>query len=232
MFFNPLFWLFALPGLLLGLYAQSRIKSNFAKYSEVRTPGNLTGAQVARALLDSQGLRNIPIEPTTGALTDHYDPNSQVLRLSQTVYHTPSVAAAGVAAHEAGHALQDARDYFPLKMRSAIVPVVQFGSTLAPWLFLAGFFLGILELAWAGVILFGVSTLFTLVTLPVEIDASNRAKSLLLSEGILKSEEESEGVNKVLNAAAWTYVAAAVSSVGNLLYYVFLLSGSRRRNYT
>jgi Zn-dependent membrane protease YugP len=123
------------------LYAQSRIKSNFAKYSEVRTPGNLTGAQVARALLDSQGLQGLPIEPTTGALTDHYDPNGKVLRLSQAVYHTPSVAAAGVAAHEAGHALQDATNYFPLKMRSAIVPVVQFGSTLAPWLFLAGFFL-------------------------------------------------------------------------------------------
>jgi Zn-dependent membrane protease YugP len=232
MFFNPLFWLFALPGLLLGLYAQSRIKSNFAKYSEVRTPGNLTGAQVARALLDSQGLQGLPIEPTTGALTDHYDPNGKVLRLSQAVYHTPSVAAAGVAAHEAGHALQDATNYFPLKMRSAIVPVVQFGSTLAPWLFLAGFFLGILELAWAGVILFGASTLFTLVTLPVEIDASNRAKQLLRSEGILRSEEEAEGVKKVLSAAAWTYVAAAVSSVGNLLYYIFLLSGSRRRRYT
>jgi Zn-dependent membrane protease YugP len=232
MFFNPLFWLFALPGLLLGLYAQSRIKSNCAKYSEVRTPGNLTGAQVARALLDSQGLQGLPIEPTTGALTDHYDPNGKVLRLSQAVYHTPSVAAAGVAAHEAGHALQDATNYFPLKMRSAIVPVVQFGSTLAPWLFLAGFFLGILELAWAGVILFGASTLFTLVTLPVEIDASNRAKQLLRSEGILRSEEEAEGVKKVLSAAAWTYVAAAVSSVGNLLYYIFLLSGSRRRRYT
>jgi Zn-dependent membrane protease YugP len=232
MFFNPLFWLFALPGLLLGLYAQSRIKSNFAKYSEVRTPGNLTGAQVARALLDSQGLQGLPIEPTTGALTDHYDPNGKVLRLSQAVYHTPSVAAAGVAAHEAGHALQDATNYFPLKMRSAIVPVVQFGSTLAPWLFLAGFFLGILELAWAGVILFGASTLFTLVTLSVEIDASNRAKQLLRSEGILRSEEEAEGVKKVLSAAAWTYVAAAVSSVGNLLYYIFLLSGSRRRRYT
>lgn len=231
MFFNPLFWLFALPGLLLGLYAQARIKSNFATYSQVRTPGNLTGAQIARALLDSQGLQEITIEPTAGALTDHYDPGSKVLRLSQAVYHTPSVAAAGVAAHETGHALQDATGYLPLKMRSAIVPAVQFGSNLAPWLFLAGFLLGILELAWLGVILFGLSTLFTLVTLPVELDASNRAKQLLVSQGILGSAEETEGVKKVLGAAAWTYVAAAVSSVGNLLYYIFLLSGSRRRRY-
>ncbi|MCL4304208.1 MAG: zinc metallopeptidase [Anaerolineae bacterium] len=231
MFVNPLFWLFALPGLLLGLYAQARIKSNFATYSQVRTPGDLTGAQVARALLDSQGLQDITIEPTAGALTDHYDPGNKVLRLSQAVYHTPSVAAAGVAAHEAGHAMQDAVGYLPLKMRSAIVPVVQFGSNLAPWLFLAGFLLGILELAWAGVILFGLSTIFTLITLPVEFDASNRAKQLLVNQGILGRTEETEGVKKVLGAAAWTYVAAAVSSIGNLLYYIFLLSGSRRRRY-
>lgn len=231
MFINPLFWLFALPGLLLGLYAQARIKSNFATYSQVRTPGNRTGAQVARALLDSQGLQEITIEPTAGALTDHYDPGSKVLRLSQAVYHTPSVAAAGVAAHEAGHAMQDASGYLPLRMRSAIVPAVQFGSNLAPWLFLAGFLLGILELAWAGVILFGLSTIFTLITLPVELNASNRAKQLLVSQGILGTMEETEGVKKVLGAAAWTYVAGAVSSIGTLLYYIFLLSGSRRRRY-
>lgn len=228
MFVNPLFWLLALPGLLLGLYAQSRIKSNFATYSRVRTPGNLTGAQIARALLDAQGLHQVNVEPTTGMLTDHYDPRAKELRLSQSVYHTPSIAAAGVAAHEAGHAMQDATGYFPLKIRSAIVPAVQFGSTLGPWLFIAGFLLGILELAWAGVILFALSTVFALVTLPVELDASKRAKSLLVSQNILQAEE-TEGVRKVLNAAAWTYVAGAVSSVGNLLYYIFLLSGSSRR---
>jgi Zn-dependent membrane protease YugP len=220
MFQNPLFWLFALPGLLLGLYAQSRIKSNFAAYSEVRMPGNVTGAQVARALLEAQGVYNVAVEETTGMLTDHYDPRKKVLRLSQNVYHTPSVAAAGVAAHEAGHALQDATSYFPLKIRSAIVPVVQFGSTLAPWLFIAGFVLGILELAWVGVILFALSTVFALVTLPVEFNASNRAKRLLVSENIMAQDEI---------AAAWTYVAAAVASIGNLLYYVFLLAGSSRR---
>ena len=229
MFINPLFWLLALPGLLLGLYAQSRIKNNFAKYSEVRTQNNLTGAQVAQALLTSQGVNNVSIEETAGVLTDHYDPNGKVLRLSQRVYHTPSIAAAGVAAHEAGHALQDAQGYLFLKVRSLIVPAVQFGSTLAPWLFVAGYVLGFLELAWAGVILFGLSTLFALITLPVELDATHRAKTLLFSQGILTDEQDKEGVSRVLGAAAWTYVAGAVSSIGTLLYYIFLLSGSRRR---
>ena len=231
MFMNPLFWLFALPGLLLGLYAQSRIKSNFDKYSQVRTADNITGAQAARALLDSQGLQDIVIEPTPGVLTDHYDPRGKILRLSQEVYHTPSVAAVGVAAHEAGHALQDATSYSPLKFRSAIVPVVQFGTSLAPWIFIAGFVLGILELAWVGVFLFALSTLFALVTLPVEFNASNRAKKLLVDQGIVTDEAGREGVKRVLGAAAWTYVAAAVSSVGNLIYYIFLLSGSSRRRY-
>lgn len=232
MFANPLFWLFALPGLLLGIYAQSRIKSNFTKYSQVRTSGNLSGAQVAHALLNSQGIHDVTIDETPGMLTDHYDPRSKVLRLSQNVYHTPSVAAAGVAAHEAGHALQDAKDYFPLKIRSAIVPAVQFGSTLAPWIFIAGLLLGVLELAWIGVILFSLSTVFALVTLPVEFDASNRAKQLLVSQGILRGEQEIEGVRKVLGAAAWTYVAGAVSSIGTLLYYILLLSGRSRRRYS
>ncbi|MDX1520470.1 MAG: zinc metallopeptidase [Anaerolineae bacterium] len=229
MFMNPLFWLFALPGLLLGFYAQSRIKSNFAKYSQVHTAGNVTGAQVARTLLDSQGLQSVVVEPTPGVLTDHYDPRSKVLRLSQEVYHTPSVAAMGVAAHEAGHALQDATGYLPLKFRSAIVPAVQFGTNLAPWVFLAGFVLGILELAWVGVFLFALATLFAVVTLPVEFDASNRAKKLLIDQGIITDETGREGVRRVLGAAAWTYVAAAVSSIGNLLYYIFLLSSSSRR---
>lgn len=228
---NPLFWIFALPGLLLGMYAQSRIKSNFTKYSQVRTTGNVTGAQVARQLLDSQGLQNIAIESTPGMLSDHYDPKAKVLRLSQEVYNTPSVAAAGVAAHEAGHALQDAVDYLPMELRSFIVPGVQLSSSIAPWLFFAGLLLGITQLAWAGVILFAASTLFALVTLPVEINASERAKDLLVSQGIIQGDEQVSGVRKVLSAAAWTYVAGAVSAVGTLLYYVFLLSagGSRQR---
>ena len=229
MFGNPLFWLFALPGLLLGMYAQSRIKGNFTKYSQVRTQNGVTGAQVARQLLDSQGLQSVAIESTPGVLSDHYDPRTKILRLSQEVYNTPSVAAAGVAAHEAGHALQDAVDYLPMELRSFIVPGVQLSSTIAPWLFIAGLLLGINQLAWAGVILFGVSTLFALVTLPVEINASQRAKELLVNQGIIQGDEQVSGVRKVLGAAAWTYVAGAVSAIGTLLYYVFVLSSSSSR---
>jgi Zn-dependent membrane protease YugP len=229
MFGDPLFWLFVLPGLLLGMYAQSRIKSNFTKYSQVGTQNGVTGAQVARQLLDSQGLHNVTIEATPGMLSDHYDPRSKILRLSQEVYNTPSVAAAGVAAHEAGHALQDAVDYLPMELRSFIVPGVQLSATIAPWLFIAGLLFGISQLAWAGVILFGVSTLFALVTLPVEFNASSRAKELLVNQGIIQGEEQVTGVSRVLGAAAWTYVAGAVSAIGTLLYYVFLLSSSTSR---
>ena len=229
MFGDPIFWLFVLPGLLLGMYAQSRIKSNFTKYSQVRTHNGMTGGQVARQLLDSQGLQNVVIESTPGMLSDHYDPRSKTLRLSQEVYNTPSVAAAGVAAHEAGHALQDAVDYLPMELRSFIVPGVQLSSTIAPWLFIAGLLLGISQLAWAGVILFGASTLFALVTLPVEFNASSRAKDLLVNQGIIQGDEQVTGVSKVLGAAAWTYVAGAVSAVGTLLYYVLLLSSSTSR---
>lgn len=227
MFFDPLYLIFALPGLLLGLYARSRVKSNFNKYAKVRTMRNVTGAEVARQLLDAQGLYDVAIEETQGFLSDHYDPRSKVLRLSPDVYRTPSVAAAGVAAHEMGHALQDAGGYFPLQIRSALVPAAQFGSSFAPWLFIGGFLLNFTGLAWVGVIMFAAAVLFTIITLPVEFDASNRAKQLLVSNGVLIGDEV-EGVNKVLDAAAWTYVAAAVSAIGTLLYYVLLLSGGRR----
>lgn len=228
MIFDPLYLLFALPGLLLGLWAQSRVKSNFNKYSKVRTARNLTGADVARQLLDAQGLYDVAIEETQGMLSDHYDPRSKVLRLSTDVYRTPSIAAAGVAAHEMGHALQDAGGYFPLQIRSALVPAAQFGSSLAPWLFIGGLLLNFTSLAWVGVIMFAAAVLFTLITLPVEFDASRRAKQLLVSSGVLIGEEI-KGVNKVLDAAAWTYVAAAVAAIGTLLYYVLLLTGGRRR---
>ena len=227
-FFDPRWLIFALPGLFLGLWAQARVRGAFNKYQKVRTLRGLTGAQVARALLDEQGLSHVAIEETQGKLSDHYDPRSQVLRLSPEVYRSQSVAAAGIAAHELGHALQDSRGYTPLKLRSAIVPATQFGSMLAPWLFIAGWILNITALAWVGVILFGIAVIFTLVTLPVEFDASKRAKTLLTSSGVLVGDEM-EGVNKVLDAAALTYVAAAVSSIGQFLYYVMLLGGGRRR---
>lgn len=228
MFFNPMWLVFALPGLLLGLWAQTRVKGSFKKYSQVRTARGMTGAQVARALLDQEGLSDVLVEESKGGmLSDHYDPRSRVLRLSPEVYRAPSVAAAGVAAHEMGHALQHANGYAPLQFRSAIVPVTQFGSTLAPWLFIAGLLLNFTTLAWVGVILFGVAVLFTLVTLPVEFDASKRAKSLLSSSGIIVGNEI-VGVNKVLDAAALTYVASAVSAVGQFLYYIMILTGGRR----
>ncbi|MFD0987838.1 zinc metallopeptidase [Methyloligella solikamskensis] len=222
MFEDPLFWLFVGPGLLLGLYAQARIKSNVAKYSQVKTPSGITGAEVARRLLDAKGLQDVRIEPVEGELSDHYDPRNKVLRLSQKVFYTPSIAAAGIAAHEAGHAVQDAKDYFPMEARTYVVPLVQIASKIAPWLFVAGLVLGMNWLTWAGVILFGSSFFFALLTLPVEFNASARAKELLARQGIL-GPEEIESVDKVLDAAAWTYVSAAVSAVGVWLFYIFML---------
>ena len=228
MFFSPYWLLFALPGLILGLWAQSRVRGAFNKYSKVRTARNVTGAQVARTLLDDQGLYNVQIEEAKGLLSDHYDPRKNVLRLSPDVYRQPSIAAAGIAAHEMGHALQHAGGYFPLKIRSAIVPAAQVGSMLAPWLFIIGFLLQFMQLAWLGLILFGIAVIFTLITLPVEFDASKRAKKLLVNNGILIGDEI-KGVDKVLDAAALTYVAAAVAAVGQFLYYLMLIGGGRRR---
>lgn len=221
-----LYFLFALPAFLLGMYAQWRVKSSFSKYSQVRTMRNVTGAQVARTLLDAQGLYDVRVEKSDGFLSDHYDPRGKVLRLSPDVHDLPSVAAAGVAAHEMGHALQDASKYWGLVARGAMVPAVQFGSWLGPLVFFAGFlFLGE-TVAWIGLILFAAVAAFALVTLPVEFDASARAKRLLVSNGIL-FEDEMQGVNRVLNAAALTYVAAAIQALMTLLYYAFLLLGRR-----
>ncbi len=230
-----LWLLLALPGLLLGLWAQMKVKRAFGKYSKVRNARGLTGAQVARLMLDHYGLRHVSIEETQGMLTDHYDPRAKVLRLSPDVGRAPTIAAVGVAAHEAGHALQDADGYAPLKLRSAIVPAVQFGSWLGPMIIMGGFFLMALTgatdlgytLAWFGVILFSLTALFSIITLPVEFNASARAKKELVALGVL-SQEEMKGVNETLNAAALTYVAAAIAAIGQVLYYVILLSGRRR----
>jgi uncharacterized protein len=227
MFFDPMWFILALPGLLLGMWAQARVKGAFNKFSRVRTLRGVTGAQVARTLLDAQGLGHVQVEQSGGFLSDHYDPRTKVLRLSPDVFNGPSVAAAGIAAHEMGHALQDASGYGPLQLRSAIVPAARFGSMLAPMLFFVGFLLQLTTLAWVGILLFGGAVLFTLITLPVEFDASRRAKQLLVSNGILVGDEI-KGANKVLDAAALTYVAAAVAAVGQLLYYVLLLTGGRR----
>lgn len=226
-YWDPLYFLLALPALVLGLWAQMRVQSAFQRYSQVAT--RLTGAQAARLLLDRYGLKEVRVERAQGFLTDHYNPLTRELCLSPAVYDAPTVPAVGVAAHEAGHALQHAEGYAPLQFRSAIVPVVAFGSWLGPILFMVGFFFSALRiLAWIGVLVFAASAVFALVTLPVEFDASQRAKKLLVAEGIL-APQEMVGVNAVLDAAALTYVAAAIQAIANLLYYVLLLLGSDRR---
>ncbi|RUA15965.1 MAG: zinc metallopeptidase [Clostridia bacterium] len=225
----------ALPGLLLGMWAQYKVKSAFKKYSKVGNSRGLTGAQAARLILDHYGLRHVHIAEVQGTLTDHYDPRSKVLRLSPDVGRSSSIAAVGVAAHESGHALQDKDAYAPLKLRSAIVPAVQLGSWLGPLIFMAGFFLAALTgvtglgytIAWVGVIIFAFTAVFSIVTLPVELNASARAKKELVAMQIL-TPQEMKGVNATLNAAALTYVAAAVAAIGQVFYYVFLLTGRRR----
>ncbi len=225
-YFNPLYLLFALPGLLLGMYAQARVRSSFEKYSRVRTATGMTGAQAARRVLDANGLQMVDVERVDGFLSDHYDPRSKVLRLSSQVYDTPSLASVGVAAHEAGHAIQDQKQYAPLKLRSALVPGVQIGGWVGPLLFFAGLWFNT-TLAWVGLAVFGLTAVFALVTLPVEFDASRRAKQLLTNTGIL-APQEMVGVNRVLDAAALTYVAAAIQAIMTLAYYAFILLGRRR----
>ncbi len=222
-----LYFLFALPALLLGLYAQFKVQRAFERFSRVRTWRGITGAQAARYILDAFGLYDVRVEEVGGFLTDHYDPTRRVLRLSPSVARTPSIAAVGVAAHEAGHALQHAKGYWPLQLRSAAVPSVQVGSWLGPIIFMLGLFVRSTGLAWLGVILFSATVIFALITLPVEFDASARAKRVLVEQGLV-TPEELRGVNEVLNAAALTYVAAALQAVSTLLYYVFILAGLSR----
>jgi Zn-dependent membrane protease YugP len=228
MFFDPMYFVYMLPGLLFMLWAQSRVKGTYAKYSKVRTDDGLTGAQVARRVLDGNGLYNVAVEAIPGELTDHYDPRQRVLRLSQGVYGVPSVAAAGIAAHEAGHAIQHAKAYAPLQLRTSIVPVVNIGSNIGIFVLIAGVMLQQQGLAWFGVVLFALATVFALLTLPVEFDASRRAKEALASAGMV-TVSEGQGVNKVLNAAAWTYIAGFAASLLTLLYYVSLVTGMRGR---
>ena len=214
-YIDPLYLVLSIPPLLLGLWAQMRVKSAFSHYSNVRTANGINGAQAARRILDLNGLQTVTIERTGGTLSDHYDPGHKLLRLSGDVYQGPSLAAVGVAAHEAGHALQDQQHYGPLRLRSGLVPAVQFGSWLGPIIFMVGLFMSGTfgdTVALLGVLLFGMTAVFALVTLPVEFDASKRAKQQLVSAGIL-SPQELVGVNKVLDAAALTYVAAAVQAL-------------------
>jgi Zn-dependent membrane protease YugP len=236
MIFDPLYWIVIGAGIALSLWASAVTKSRFAKYNQIGTRSHLTGAQVAQAILDDNGIRGVRIEPVRGTLTDHYDPRTRTLRLSEPVYGGNSLAAFGVAAHEVGHAIQHARGYALLKFRSAWVPVANLGSGLSMFVILAAFFMGGAAtamgetLAWAGIALFATTTVFTLVTLPVEFDASARALACL--RGRYVTDTEYDGAKKVLSAAAMTYVAAFATSLLTLLYWAMRLGllGGRSRN--
>lgn len=225
MFFDPMYFLFIAPALLLMMWAQNRVQSTFAKGLQV--PANLSGAAAARHILDSQGLMDVGIEQTGGMLTDHYDPTHRVLRLSEDVYHGRTAASVGIAAHEAGHALQHAQQYTPLVIRSAAVPAAQYGPTASMILMVVGMIMASPALIFYGIIAYGGLVFFQLVNLPVEFDASHRAKRVLAEMGIV-DEYGSAAVSDVLNAAGWTYVAATLQSVLTLAYYLFLFFGHRR----
>jgi Zn-dependent membrane protease YugP len=230
-FFDIRYLIFMAPAFLLMFIVQGYVKSAYSKWSKVPARSRITGAQAAQRLIQNGGLYGVRVEGVQGQLTDNYDPRSKVLHLSQGVYNGTSVAALAVAAHELGHAMQDKDDYFPLRLRAAIVPAVNIGSYLGWILLLIGIMLNYAGLAWLGVAVFSGGALFALATLPVELNASARAKKLLSDTGLIVGEDERRGVNKVLNAAALTYVAALVTAVMQLLYFVTLVMGmgGRRR---
>ena len=229
-FFDPLYLLFAAPALLVMFYAQAKVRSAYGKYSRVRNLKGITGYEAARTLLSVHGLGNVKIEESRGLLTDHYDPRGKVLRFSRDIYGSASVASLGIVAHEIGHALQDQLGYTPMRVRAGLVPVANLGSTLGYVLFILGVIVGVAGLTWAGVALFSLAVLFSLVTLPVELDASRRAKQMLQSTGLVVSAEEGRATSAVLSAAALTYVAALLQAVASLAYFVFLATGMSRRD--
>ena len=228
-YFDPMYFLFILPGLLLAMWASYRTQSTFAHYSQIPASSGMTGAQAAARLLQNAGIDNVQIERTDGFLSDHYDPVSRKLRLSDEVFSGRSLSSIGVACHEAGHAIQHAQAYGPLTLRSMMVPVVSLASPVSYIVILAGFFMHAPGLIFAGAMIFGAAVLFSIVTLPVEYDASARARKLMESAGIVTSRE-ADAAGKVLNAAFLTYVASAVNSLLVLLYYLYRagLFGGRR----
>lgn len=241
-FFDPLYLIFMIPAFILMGITSWYVKHAYNKWSQVRTNSGLTGAQAAQQLISrsvysgvegSAELRNVRVLGIGGDLTDHYNPQDKSLYLSPGVANSPSVASVAIAAHELGHALQDAEGYVPLRLRAALVPAVSIGSNLGWILIMVGLFLRStnlgLSIAWLGILFFAGGAVFALATLPVEFNASARAKQLLAQSGIIRTEEESRGVNQVLNAAALTYVAGLVTAVLQLLYYVLLVGGGGRR---
>ena len=227
-YFSPTYLLFMAPAFILMLVTSWYVKSAYNKWSKVPSSSRMTGVQAAQRLISNSGLYDVKIEGVGGNLSDHYDPRTKTLRLSPGVANSTSVAAVAVAAHELGHALQDAEDYIPLRFRAALVPAVNIGSWLGWILIMIGLFLQMFNLAWMGVLIFSGGAIFALATLPVELNASARAKQLLASTGIVQTEQERQGVNNVLNAAALTYVAALVTAVLQLLYFASLIGGRRR----
>jgi len=233
LFLDPTYLLFMIPAFILMLIAQGYVNGAYKKWSQVRAVTGLTGAQAAQRLISAGGL-NVTVDGVRGKLTDNYDPRQKVLHLSEGVYNSPSVAAVAIAAHELGHAMQDQDGYFPLRLRAAMVPAVNIGSYLG-WILI---FIGLIlrstlgtNLAWLGVLVFSGGALFALATLPVELNASARAKALLTNTGIIVGDDERRGVNNVLNAAALTYVAGLVTAIMQLLYFISLVGGlgGRRR---
>lgn len=223
--------LYMIPGLLLSLFAQFKVKSAYSKWSQVRNYHNLTGMETAEQLKPRVGLENVKLTRTQGTLTDHYDPRNDTLALSQGVADQATVAAMAITAHELGHAMQDKTSYGPMRLRTAIVPVVSFGSNIGVILVMIGVVLSMANLATIGVILFSTTAIFSLITLPVELDASKRAREMLDQTGLVANAEERGGVKQVLDAAAWTYVAGLATSVLQLLYYISVAgraSGRRR----
>jgi len=228
LFYDPSYLCFMAPAFLLMIAASWYVRSAYNKWSRVPASSRLTGAQAAQRLISTGALYGVKIEGVSGNLSDHYDPRSKTLRLSQGVYSNASVAAVAIAAHELGHAMQDAEDYLPLRFRAALVPVVNIGSWLGWILIMVGLLLNALNLAWLGVLVFSGGALFALATLPVELNASARAKQLLSDTGIIQTEQERRGVNNVLNAAALTYVAGLLTAILQLLYFASLVGGRRR----
>jgi Zn-dependent membrane protease YugP len=234
MFFNSNYFLFMVPAFLLMAIASIYVKSAYRKWSQIRASSGMTGYDAAQRLIARAGLSGIQVQPVAGTLTDNYDPRTKILHLSQDVAGSASVASVAVAAHELGHAQQDAQGYLPLRFRSAIVPMVSIGSNLGWIMVIGGLFLSSMgwalgvNIAWLGVVFFAGGAVFALATLPVELNASARARVLLSETGIISGPEEQRGVSSVLNAAALTYVAALVSSLLQLFYYISLVGGRRR----
>lgn len=230
LFFDPTYMLFMIPAFIVMLIAQGYVSGAYRKWSQVAARSHLTGAQAAERLISAGGL-NVNVDAIRGNLTDNYDPRQKVLHLSENVYNSPSVAALAISAHELGHAMQDRDGYFPLRLRAAIVPAVNIGSYLGWILIFIGLILRLTNLAWLGVLIFSGGAIFALATLPVEINASSRAKALLTNTGMIIGDDERRGVNNVLNAAALTYVAGLVTAIMQLLYFISMVGGigGRRR---